>query len=415
MRRPLLEEDNDEASEQGGTGMASPLDGLDLTDPYAGQQQAGAEWDQNEGFAQGDGEWNPAAGAQEQVYDDPQQFDDGQPVYDGQEQQPQWENEPQYAPPPQPRRPQRPVDPALSETERRFAKYGFYKLLVQNPFFANDGDPVAADVEMELQTFVQGRMKALLGGEGGVEAPIGFSNEEAAALKAVALSLIAQQQGRAAPQQRRQAQQRPRPPAPPPLPSAPTRRAPVSQQQARPPARPQVAPRPRPAAPIQPPRPPQLRRPPQLARQPEPQRRPNPQQRQQQPQPEQRRGPPQPQRLPKGAVPADESIVEENGRTYKILHREAFPGEYGPKLEATMRRLPVGMHTRLSNGVQILRGGPEEWIKVVRRDLTPQHRDRTQMPFPRNMKIVTAELADSALQNVRLAPGLARVISRGLE
>jgi hypothetical protein len=407
MRRQLLEEDFGEApSEQGGTGTASPLDGLDMTDPWEGAedavdqvqtQDAGeGEWNPNAGYAEGQGEWDPQA--QQPAY--PEDEDD-----QGQYAAPQYEEQ-AYAPPP--RRPQRPqLPPQLSETEKKFAKYGFYRLLVTQPFFDNE-DPIAQEVEQEMRGFVQGRMNSLLGGDGGIEAPVGFLPDEVAALKTLAQSVIAQ--GTPRPRQTRPAA--PPPPRRPPPPQQPTRRAPVVAAP-RPPARPQMAPRPqRPAAPPPPRRPPPQYRPPQLARrppEPPPQRRQQPQQR---PQSQQQRQPPPPRG--RAGVPADESVVEENGRKVKIRYREAFPGEYGTKIEAIMRRLPIGMHTRLPNGIQVLRGGAEEWIKIVRQDLTKQSSDRSGVPFPRNMTIISAEQAGNALENIRLAPGLASTISRGL-
>lgn len=342
----------------------SPLDGLDNT-PVPDE----GEWSPE--TATGYGEWTPGQPAAPAA---PAYYPEQQPQY----QQPAWQ--PPYQEPP-------PADPQLSETERKFAKYGFYRLLITTRFFKNDGDPLAEEVEQELAAFVRGRMASLLGAEG--EEPIaGLSQDEIRALKVVAASVMRQTGGR--------------PPATPPRAKSlgPARMAPVAAQ---PPQAPPQAPRRPPAPPQRPPQAP----PPRAPQQPQLRAPTTPPARQQQARPGVPPG-------PKGGVPPHEAIVMEGGKKFKVIHRETYPAEYGPAAEQILLQLPVGMHTKLPKvGVQILRRGPEEFVKIVRVDQTTQ-RGRGGVPFPRNMAAATRALAEESIENVRLAPGVQSAITHGM-
>lgn len=276
------------------------------------------------------------------------------PVYQAPPQQFAPAFEPQYTPLAQ-------VPDELGEAEKRFARYQYYRQLLGTTY-VDVTDPIGADVQAELTQFIHRRMQALVGtGPDAEPSSSGLAAEDVELLRAFAAQI--RDRALAA----RQAPPAPRPMAPP------VRRPPPPVQ------RPQAPPPPQP-----------------------------PQQRQAPPPPPAAGGPPG----PKAGLPPPDSIVEEGGVKFKIRHVEMFPGEW-PEAEEMLRRMPVGRFTTVpGRNVQVLKNGPEEFVKIVRQQLTGQMKGHGGIPFPsmEQMELATRASTDRALQMVQRSP-LSKIVN----
>lgn len=324
--------------EEWADGQSSPLDGLEGV-PATGPEYGVAE-PRHQTNGQDYGEW-PTEGALEGYVDD-------QPADE--------------------------LDEQMSEAERRLHKATLYRQFLTGDVFEGE-DQSSREVTDEFRSFARFQLAKLLGVDGPADPRTGLTEIELRVLKKMVEGVLQNAKMRAA-----VGVDSP-PPARPPRPAA----------AARPPARPTLRPRPLPedARPRQPA--------PAARRQ---QARPSARPQQQRPPAPQRQQPAVTQ-LPQGAIPHDEAVVKENGRTFKIRYEEIPLDVFVPKARARLQQLGVGSGIRLPNDMQVVRTGPETWVQVKRLDVTPQKTDvSTRVPMPRNMEAVLASQAATAVSNL---------------
>lgn len=252
------------------------------------------------------------------------------------------------------------LDSEISEAERRFNKAALYKQWVSGRLFGDNDSPEVLEVEKEFKDFARSQLKKLIGLES--ETPVvasDFSPEQVAALKTLADQLL-----------KRPSLIKPKD-EPKPAPKKPA--PPVLAPRAAPP-KPEKAPAvvPRPVKPAQQSKPTVTNRAPVK--------------------------PGQKPVQPRGTVPANESVIEEGGRKYKIYHIQASINEFGPGSASIVRGMRNGSTAKLLNDIQVYKDPNGTLFKIVRKDETPKPLPENRVPFPSDgqMSEVTQRMSEKS-------------------
>jgi hypothetical protein len=267
-----------------------------------------------------------------------------------------------------------------------------YKQFLTGRVFEGSNDNLTLEVENEFRDFAAKRLNALLG-FAEVKSESQFTDVEVKVLKILAQNTLGNAKVRTAVTK----QEQPASVAAAPRPVArvqPPPKAPVRAQQ-----RPQLRPR----------QLPEDVRPQQFSHRQPPQRQ-QPQRRNPPPQPQQRRPPQQPPRpqprpanqaavLQPNQLPADQTRVEIDGKTYLVHWKQMSPSEFGPEVEQKLERVPPGRNIRLPNGIRVAHTAGGEYYKVLFRDLSKQKTSPTRAPMPSmdQMATISAMRASEAL------------------
>jgi len=273
------------------------------------------------------------------------------------------------------------LDQEMSEAERRLHKASLYRQFLTGNVFSGDQDQETLEVEAEFREFARFRLGKLLGISSNKADPTtGFSEADVKVLRFLIESVMDNAKVRASLG----------------LGGAPATKRPKPEltKHVVQPQNPTLRPRPQPESA----RPRQQ----QNVRQ-QPQSQP-----QQTPPPKRPQGPlrtqPPAQQQPKKdwsvALP-DDTLIQENGRTFKAKWVQMGQHEYGDAVAARLEKLQPGEATRLSNGIQVVKTEGEEFFKVVLRDLTPQVKGEGGFPTPTaaQLSMATQNIAAEQVQN----------------
>ena len=253
------------------------------------------------------------------------------------------------------------LDSEISEAERRFNKAALYKQWISGSLFGGADQPEVLEVEAEFKDFARKQLKKLIGID--QEAPTVdsvFTAEEVTALKTIAAQVLKNPKlGKVEPK-----------PAPKKPPVLKPRVAPVKPEAPVLVQRPQ-APKP---APVQQTKPPVTNRVPQQANlrhvtAPKP-----------------------------GTIPANESVIQQGGKTWKIQHVEASMNEFGPASTQIIKMLRPGQAGKTAQDIQVYKDASGKLFKVIKKDITLFKKPDGMVPFPDQgqMTMVTQNMSELA-------------------
>src|ERR1017187_41493 len=276
------------------------------------------------------------------------------------------------------------IDLELTEAEERLAKAQLYKQFIVGNIFDGNG-PGVKEVSNEFRDFARRQLQILLGVVPKVDESH-FTEDEVKVIKIFIARIL----------------QNPKL-IDPPKPKTP-------QLQSKPVSRPvaQVAPPPVQKPAVAPPKKPQLRSrqvPEEAQAQPTQKAAPKASKEQVKAQPAKQVAKPAPRPTTPQAslpVPADESIVEENGQKFKI-HYRGMPNIdiYGIMDGGKIRTLGEGQSCMLSNGIQVLKSG-NEVTQLFRTLVVPNQNTPGRRPFPSIEEMAQVSLNNATQQASRL-------------
>ena len=265
-------------------------------------------------------------------------------------------------------------DEELSEAELRLAKAALYRQFLSGPLFDGDSE-IIRQVEKEFRDFARQCMARLLGvQEGSSESSPHklFTDDEVTVLKAVVKKMV--QTVSTKKTNTASARVEVRQPASPPVQKKNEKSEKNAGLRVRP-APEGVLKRGRPAHDS----PGLTRRPPAPAQTPQPHR--PPQVRTMAPQ----AAPPTPPKNPpwtSATVPEDQTLLEENGRKYRIRWRQIPSSNFGPAAERILEKLQPDQAVLLPNGVWVKKTVGEELYSIIKQDLTPEPSSSARIPMP---------------------------------
>lgn len=247
-------------------------------------------------------------------------------------------------------------DTEISEAERRFNKAALYKQWVSGRLFGDNDSPEVLEVEKEFKDFARLQLKKLIGLEQDKPSVSSeFTPEEVTVLKTLAAQVL-KKPALIKPAEKPVVK---KPPVLQPRPAAPKVEKPVVvpkpvPQQTKPtvtiPAKPQAKP---------------------------------------------------PVQQPVGSkVPANESVIKEGGKTYKIHHIQITANEYGPGPAGIINGMKPNSVMKLM-GVQIYKDPNGTLFKIVKKDDTPKPMPENRVPFPdtQQMEDVTQRMSERAVNS----------------
>lgn len=243
-------------------------------------------------------------------------------------------------------------DSEISEAERRFNKAALYKQWVSGRLFGDNDSPEVLEVEKEFKDFARLQLKKLIGLE--QETPVAhseFTPEEVTVLKTLAAQVLKKPALIKTPEKPAAK----KPPVLQPRPAAPKVEKPVLVPKP-------VIHKPKPAVTI-PAKP--------------------------------------PVQQPVGSkVPANESVIKEGGKTYKVHHIQITANEYGPGPAGIINGMKPNSVMKIM-GVQIYKDPNGSLFKIVKKDDTPKPMPENRVPFPdtQQMEDVTQRMSERAVNS----------------